>query len=181
MVSPVQDVIRLVEMTDAPALTALLSVNREFLAPWDPVRDEAFYTEQGQRIGLDALLGEYSAGTAAPYAILDRGEVVGRITVTNIVRGPFRSGSLGYWVGEAYNGRGLASAAVAEVAGRAFGELGLHRLQADTLVHNVASQRVLQRNGFVRIGTAPRYLCIAGRWQDFHLFQLIDEAAGESC
>ena len=48
----------------------------------------------------------------------------------------------------------------------AFGELGLHRLQAETLLDNVASQKVLERNGFVRIGMAPTYLKIAGRWQD---------------
>jgi ribosomal-protein-alanine N-acetyltransferase len=40
---------------------------------------------------------------------------------------------------------------------------------------------VLARNGFRQSGTAPRYLRIAGRWQDFHLFQLLDERAGEGC
>ena len=53
----------------------------------------------------------------------------------------------------------------------AFGELGLHRVQAATLPHNAASQRVLTNNGFALIGVAPRYLRIAGRWQDHLLFQ----------
>lgn len=174
-------VIRLVTPGDAAAVTALVAANRQFLAPWDPVRDETWFREPAQRRGIEVLLSQYGAGTAAPYVIVDGGEVVGRITITNIVRGPFRSGSLGYWVAEAHNGRGLASAAVAEVAGCAFGDLGLHRLQADTLVHNRASQRVLTRNGFERIGTAPRYLCIEGRWQDCHLYQLIDPGAAEGC
>jgi ribosomal-protein-alanine N-acetyltransferase len=52
----------------------------------------------------------------------------------------------------------------------------LHRIQADTLVDNEASQRVLKRNGFVRIGLAPRYLKIAGRWQDCILHQLLSDA-----
>jgi ribosomal-protein-alanine N-acetyltransferase len=174
-------VIRLIEVADAPALTALLAVDRKFQAPWDPVRPESYFTEDGQRSGIAATLVQYEAGAAAPYVILDGGSVVGRITVTNIARGPFQSGSLGYWVSQDRNGRGLATAAVGAVARLAFSELGLHRLQADTLVHNVASQRVLERSGFTRIGTAPRYLCIAGRWQDCHLFQLLDEAASESC
>jgi ribosomal-protein-alanine N-acetyltransferase len=38
-------------------------------------------------------------------------------------------------------------------------------------VHNSASQRVLARNGFVQYGLAPRYLEIAGRWQDHLMFQ----------
>ena len=56
----------------------------------------------------------------------------------------------------------------------AFGELGLHRVEAGTLVHNRASQRVLERNGFVRYGLAPQYLRIAGRWQDHVLFQVLN-------
>jgi len=49
---------------------------------------------------------------------------------------------------ESRAGRGLASAAVADVTELAFGELGLHRLDAATLLHNTPSQRVLLRNGF---------------------------------
>lgn len=52
----------------------------------------------------------------------------------------------------------------------ACGELGLHRMQAETLVHNVASRAVLARNGFERIELAPAYFNIAGRWQDHVLF-----------
>ena len=59
--------------------------------------------------------------------------------------------------------RGLATAAVRGIIGTAFSELGLHRIQAGTLLRNTGSQRVLERNGFVRIGVAPRYLMIAGR------------------
>jgi ribosomal-protein-alanine N-acetyltransferase len=51
--------------------------------------------------------------------------------------------------------------------------VGLHRIQAGTLPHNVASQRVLERNDFERFGFARRYLQIAGQWQDHVLFQKI--------
>jgi len=44
---------------------------------------------------------------------------------------------------------------------------------AATLLHNVRSQRVLERNGFVRLGLAPAYLRIVGLWQDHVLYQLI--------
>ncbi|WP_442858654.1 hypothetical protein [Arthrobacter sp. 9V] len=46
-------------------------------------------------------------------------------------------------------------------------------MQAATLVHNAASQTVLKRSGFERIGVAPSYLQIAGEWQDHVLFQRI--------
>lgn len=67
----------------------------------------------------------------------------------------------------------MATAAVAEAAEIATMDLGLHRLQAETLVHNAGSQRVLEKNGFSRYGLAPKYLLIAGHWQDHVMFQRI--------
>jgi len=60
----------------------------------------------------------------------------------------------------------------------AFGELGLHRVEAGTLRHNVRSQRVLERNGFVQFGVAPAYLNIAGAWQDHILYQVVKPDPG---
>ena len=75
---------------------------------------------------------------------------------------------------QARAGHGLAGAAVAEAVETAFGELGLHRLDAATLLHNTPSQRVLARNGFRPFGVAESYLKIAGRWQDHILFSLLN-------
>lgn len=167
--------VRLVTEDDAAVLAALLRANREFLAPWEPAREDAFFTEDHQRAVLAHALAGHAAGTQLPCVITDGGEVVGRVTVSDVVRGAFQNGHLGYWVSQAHNGRGVATAAVAQVVRVAFDDLGLHRLQAGTLVHNTASQRVLARNGFTRIGLAPRYLRIAGRWQDHLLHQLLAE------
>jgi ribosomal-protein-alanine N-acetyltransferase len=174
-------VTRLIDLDDAAALADVLRANREFMTPWEPVRTEEYFTVAGQRAEIEGALGRYEAGTGLPHVILDReedgaGEVVGRITLNGIVRGPFQSCSVGYWVGAAHNGRGVATAAVAGIKRVAFQELGLHRIQAETLPHNTGSQRVLARNGFVRIGMAPAYLHIAGRWQDHILFQALNEA-----
>ena len=162
---------RLVATSDAPELAALLAANREFLAPYEPFRPEEFFTAEGQRTHLEDVLRTTAAGTALPHVIVDDGRIVGRITLSGIIHGPFLSADLGYWVAEPANGRGVASAAVARILRIAFDELGLHRVEAGTLVHNAASQRVLQRNGFRRYGLAPRYLRINGEWRDHILFQ----------
>ena len=164
---------RLVTLQDVPVLAELHRVNREFLAPFEPVRPDEYFTVAGQRAVVEGALARYEQGSVLPHVILDgSGQVVGRITLSEIVRGPFLSCSLGYWVSAAENGRGLATAAVRDIIGIAFPELGLHRIQAGTLLDNTGSQRVLERNGFVRIGVAPSYLKIACRWQDHVLFQL---------
>ena len=66
--------------------------------------------------------------------------------------------------------RGLARAAVEHACLEALG-LGLHRVEAGTLPHNEASQRVLLSAGFEHLGTARGYLFIAARWQDHRLYQ----------
>ena len=155
--------IRRLTTADAEELGALLVANREFLAPFEPVRPERFFTPVGQ--------AERIAEHANLFAILDDEAIAGTIAISNVVHGAFCSATLGYWVDRARNGRGLASAAVDAALATAFGQLGLHRLEAGTLVDNVGSQRVLERNGFTRIGVAPHYLHIGGAWRDHVLFQ----------
>ena len=165
---------RLIAEQDAPRLAHLLVGSREFLAPWEPVRGEEWFTVEGQRDAVGLALERHRQGLALPHVVLDEaGQVAGRVMLESIVRGAFQSCNLGYWLAEPATGRGLATAAVREMTALAFTELGLHRVQADTVVENVRSQRVLARCGFVRYGTAPTYLHIAGRWQDCHVHQLL--------
>jgi ribosomal-protein-alanine N-acetyltransferase len=157
-------VIRPLVPEDAQELTALLVANRGFTRPFDPERDDRFYSVSFQ----ERVIRE----RANLYGILDEDAIAGTIALSNIVHGAFRSANLGYWVDEARNGRGLATAAVRTIVEQiGFGELGLHRVEAGTLVDNVGSQRVLEKNRFTRIGLAPHYLHIGGAWRDHVLFQ----------
>ncbi len=178
-VTPVPPVTRLLRLEDAPALTELVRANRAFLAPFDPDRGGEWLTLAGQTAGVRESLARHADGLTVPHVVLaPDGRVVGRVGLNNVVRGAFQSCSLGYWVDEGHTRRGLATAAVGRMLGVAFRELGLHRVEAGTLVDNVVSQRVLERNGFERFGLAPKYLRIAGRWQDHVLFQRLDPLAG---
>jgi ribosomal-protein-alanine N-acetyltransferase len=138
--------------------------NRDFFAPFEPERPPNFFTLEGQREWL-------AAPAHVRWLILDDDDPAGFVGISSIVRGARQSAILSYWVDQSRNGRGLASAAVAEVVDYAFGELELHRLEAGTLVDNFASQRVLEKNGFERIGLARNYLLIGGEWRDHVLFE----------
>jgi ribosomal-protein-alanine N-acetyltransferase len=168
--------IRIIAPADAAPLAEVLRANREFLAPWEPIRDDAYFTVDYHRASIVDLLIRYDADAVVPLVILDQGRLVGRININNIVRGAFHSGDLGYWVSQSHNGRGVASAAVAATVDFAFGPRNLHRLQAGVLRHNQRSQRVLEHNGFETIGVAAEYLNIGGEWQDHLLFQRINES-----
>ena len=171
-------VTRLLSIDDAEELAAVVSENREFLAPWEPLHNDAYFTVEGQRASLRQALDAHAREAMVPLGIVtEDGRLAGRISINSIIRGAFQSAAIGYWVSQSYNGRGLATAAVADAIQIAFQPLGLHRLQAETLLHNVGSQRVLTRNGFEPFAVAPDYLKIAGRWQDQILFHLFNPAS----
>ena len=164
---------RVLSASDADRMTDAYRLNRDHLAPWEPERSEEFFTAAGQAKVIASKLAEHAEGSEVPFVLLDGDRVAGALTLTGIVRGPFLSAHLGYWVDKEYNGRGIGSAAIAAAVGFSRQELGLHRLQAATLTHNAASQKILKRAGFGEIGLAPRYLRIAGSWQDHILYQRI--------
>jgi len=145
--------------------------NREHLAQWEPARAESFFTTADQTRILTGQLEELEAGAGYPLVFVNGAIVIGRMTLSGIVRGPFQSASIGYWVDKEHTGQGLASAALRNVVTHCLEDLGLHRIEAGTLLHNVGSQKVLRKAGFAPIGIAEKYLKIAGTWQDHLLFQ----------
>jgi [ribosomal protein S5]-alanine N-acetyltransferase len=93
-------------------------------------------------------------------------EICGVINVSEIVRGSFQSAYLGYYALAPHAGQGFMSAGLELVLGRAFGELGLHRLEANIQPKNQRSIELVRRAGFRCEGLSLRYLKIAGRWRD---------------
>lgn len=170
--------IRLLSLDDVDELTTLELANREHLRPWDPARAPGYFTASEQRHRLEIALGEHEAGRAVPFGITtDAGELIGRVTLSGVVRGALQSCAMGYWIAADHVRRGQAARAAALAVEHAFTALELHRVQAETLPENVASQAVLNRIGFTQYGLAPQYLRIDGVWRDFLMFQRINPAA----
>jgi len=166
-------ILRVRREEDAAPLAAAYQRNRGHLAPWDPTRTEDFFTEDGQLSQTRELLALREMDATLPLVLADGQEIAGGMTLSGIVRGAFQSATVGYWLDRDHTGRGLASEALTAVVEASRDQYGLHRIQAATLLANHASQSVLTRAGFERIGVAPKYLQIAGRWQDHVLFQRI--------
>lgn len=163
--------LRTVRLGDAETLAELYRANRDFLRPWEPTRDEAFFTAEGQLEDLRRMVEAEAIGRMWPALIFADGVTVGRITLHNIIRGSLQSCYLGYWVAKEHGGRGVATEAVRLSLDVAFNELFLHRVEAFTRLDNVVSQRVLLKNGFSRVGVARRHIHVDGRWHDEQLFE----------
>lgn len=162
---------------DASQLLDVRLREREFLDPWEPVRDEAFYTLAGQRTTIDRLAAEARAGAGAAFGVFEPngGDLVGFVHLSGVARGPAQTAFLGYWIVESRNGRGYATEAVRLAVGHGFGELRLHRIQAGVMPRNAGSLRVLEKAGFRREGIALRYLQIAGVWEDHVILAVTSE------
>jgi [ribosomal protein S5]-alanine N-acetyltransferase len=155
---------------DAQALLAFMKENRGFLEQWEPARERGFFTLDAQLADIEAAADDAAADRRHAFAIFLDSELVGRIALSQIFRGIFQNAYLGYSVAQRWNGRGLATEAVRVAVDFAFGDLGLHRVQAAVMPRNIGSIRVLEKNGFREEGYAVGYLCINGVWEDHRIF-----------
>ncbi|AMW03907.1 GNAT family N-acetyltransferase [Gemmatimonas phototrophica] len=93
----------------------------------------------------------WEAGTAVTFAITTVDDALRGTVSLQLTRSHGR-GELGYWIGQPYWGRGLATEAVTALLRFAFEDLHLNRLQASYLPRNPASGRVLAKVGMLREG-----------------------------
>jgi len=170
-------VLRPAERTDFEDWAEVRAESRAFLTPWEP----SWSADALTRASFRRRLARYSAdwrqdqGYSLFVFARDTGKLMGGIGLTNIRRGVAETGSLGYWMGERYAGRGFMKEALRLMLGFAFERLHLHRVEAACLPHNAKSRHLLLRCGFREEGYARKYLCIDGNWQDPVLFALLRE------
>jgi ribosomal-protein-alanine N-acetyltransferase len=163
---------------DAAEWSRLRQANESWLSPWEPSHGlpwQARHTPAAYRAMRRAVTRRARTGTSLPFAVRVEGRLAGQVTLDNVVRGALRSGYLGYWIDREVAGRGMASLAVALVCDHAFGEVGLHRVEADIRPENLPSQRLVERLGFRQEGLLRRYLDIDGDWRDHLAYALLAE------
>jgi ribosomal-protein-serine acetyltransferase len=106
------------------------------------------------------------------FAIVGEGRVLG-VCGLNQVNPVNRFANLGYWVRTSATRRGVATAAVRQVAGFAFTSTELVRLEIVCAVGNEASQRVAERAGAMREGVLRDRLLVHGRPTDAVMYSLV--------
>jgi [ribosomal protein S5]-alanine N-acetyltransferase len=111
------------------------------------------------------------------FLVIDRqnGGLIGVLNVGAIVRGPFQSGFLGYWVFAGWERRGLMREAMQLLLAHVFNKLKLHRIEANIQPGNLASLKFIQDCRFVREGFSRRYLKVYGRWRDHEHWAMLAE------
>lgn len=151
---------------DYGAWRVMAAASRARLERWQPTWPEGYLSEASydRRVALHAA--QAAAGSGFAWHLWEGEVLVGTCRLAPIRRGAAMTGTLGYWVGEGHEGRGLATLAARAACGHAFGTLGLRRIEASYLVGNDASARVLAKAGFAREGVASASLEVAGARRD---------------
>jgi [ribosomal protein S5]-alanine N-acetyltransferase len=152
----------------------LILRNRDFLAPWEPRRPDSWFTLEGVRGELVRSTEDRKLDWSFGFGIWERetGHLVGRVTLSSVIRGAWQNSNIGYFVDEARGGRGYATWAVREALAFAFGWANLHRVQAAVMPRNLRSIRVVENNGLRQEGLAKRYLRINGVWEDHRIYAI---------
>lgn len=152
----------------AQALHQFICRNREFLAPWEPLRDSDYYSIECVRKRTLASQEVFSSRLGFHFVALapDKDRVICCINFNNIVRGAFQACHLGYCIDQVYQSFGYMTEVLAPLIEYMFDEQGLHRIMANYMPNNTRSKKLLQRLGFEEEGYAKSYLKIQGQWQD---------------
>lgn len=166
--------VRLVCERDARRLADYYAENRQFLKPWEPVRDNSHCHPSGWQARLDMISEMHKTGSAWYFALLDKDEkeICGVANFTNVVRGSFYACYLGYSLGEKWQGQGLMYEALTSAIRFMQRSQHIHRIMANYMPHNQRSGDLLRRLGFEKEGYAKDYLLIDGAWRDHVLMAL---------
>jgi ribosomal-protein-alanine N-acetyltransferase len=141
-------VLERLRLDHAAALLAFETENRAYFAAAVSDRGDEYFRDFDVRLG--SLLEEQAAGLVHLHVLVESdGSIVGRINLFDVSGA---SANLGYRIAQRAAGRGLATTAVNELCQIAGRDYRLTQLRAATSPDNAASQAVLARTGFVRLG-----------------------------
>jgi [ribosomal protein S5]-alanine N-acetyltransferase len=130
------------------------------------------YTVNDARRWLDMVVGQKSETN---FAIDVAGEAVGGIGFTVQYDVARRSAEIGYWLGEEFWGRGIATEALIAVTDHAFSNYDVCRLYAHVFEWNGASVRVLEKAGYEFEGRMKKSVTKDGRTIDQLMYAMIRE------
>ncbi|WP_017473036.1 GNAT family N-acetyltransferase [Amphibacillus jilinensis] len=151
---------------DFEALFKFEQENKVFFEKMVPPRPDNYFVYEQFKKNNQALLAEQETGKSYFFLIKDQSSVIhGRLNIVDIDI-ETQTGDLGYRIGGNSVGKGLASQAVALLLER-IDQLPVTRLEAKTTSHNLASQRVLEKNAFTYQGADTNRFEMNGEWVNF--------------
>ncbi|KOP80909.1 acetyltransferase [Lysinibacillus sp. FJAT-14745] len=133
---------------DAEELFKIEKNNRLFFEQMVPSRGEEYYNFETFKIRHKELLAEQQEEKSKFYLIRDNtGNIIGRINLVDIDT-TNDIAEVGYRVGQEYGGKGIGAKALKLLLET---EISVKKIKAKTTTNNIASQRILEKNGFKQV------------------------------
>ncbi|MBS1857600.1 MAG: GNAT family N-acetyltransferase [Acidobacteria bacterium] len=164
---------RLFEARDAEELFAVVEANREYLRKWLPWVDVTHSPADLRRF-IERVRGQYEAGQGPQTALRWNGRIVGGIGC-HPIDWPNRRCSIGYWLADECQGKGIMTRACASLLGYLFDEAGLHRVTIQCGTRNRKSCAIPRRLGFRREGVMRGAEWVNDRWVDLVVWGMLAE------
>ena len=170
-------ILRLPAITDYENWVILRRKSADFLNKWEPEKDINYFSKANFKKRVKWAKKNFNFKTVLHLFIFLRSNylLVGGITLDNIRYGPFRSATLGYWLGEEYSKKGIMTESLNCFIRYVNKEIGISRIEAATLPNNIASRRLLEKCNFKYEGVGQYYLQINGKWKHHILYANISE------
>ena len=165
--------LRLLEPRDADALFRLLDESRAYLREWLPFLD-ANQSSADTRAFIQSGLQQYASQNGAQIGLWYRGEIAGVLGL-HYIDWANRSTSLGYWLGERYQGKGIMTRSCKAVIDILFHEYGLNRVEIRAATGNRKSRAVAERLGFKYEGCKRQAEWLYDHYVDHAVYSLLAE------
>jgi ribosomal-protein-serine acetyltransferase len=162
--------LRLLEEADAEELYRLVERNRDHLAEWMPWA--AAQTLEGTAAFIQGALRRHAERNGFEMGLILDERMIGAAGFAGI-DWVARATSVGYWLAEEHQGRGLMTRAVRALVEHAFGELELHRVEIQAAEGNRRSRAIPERLGFQQEGVLREAECVGGRYLDLVVYGLL--------
>lgn len=142
--------LRLLEVRDADQLFALVDRSRRYLRQWLPFVDST-RTVLDIEAFIRSGLQKYASNSGVELGIWHRGELAGVLGL-HYINWPNKSTSLGYWIGERFQGQGIMTHSCKTLIDILFEEYGLNRIEIRVATQNQKSRAIPDRLGFQNEG-----------------------------
>ena len=136
--------LRSLSEADVKELYGLIEANRSYLAPWMPWA--AGQTAHGTAEFVRKSIKQEADDDGFQVAVIVDGAIAG--VLGHELDRENRTTTIGYWLAEDQQGRGLMTAAVKRLLGHAFDELRLNRVGIEVAPNNPRSRALAERLGF---------------------------------
>lgn len=157
----------------AEAMFNLIDTNRAHLKEWLPWVDHMQSIENFLNHIADCKKKE-AEGTDYAFAIRMNDEIVGRIGIHYIdLRN--KIASLGYWLGDGYQGKGVITKATKALTDHCFNELSMNRLEIKCATGNLKSRAIAETLNFKQEGILRQSELVNGRFLDLYLYSKLKE------